>query len=312
VPGTVQTWLKRIRRRVRALPLFARKRGKFQKELFGRCYWIPIVQQMKDPLKETQPELLSVIRRLYGRYRGAFIDVGVNVGQTLVKVLSIGGEIPYFGFEANLNAAFFVKQFLRVNEINNEYLIAPLALSNRVGPVTLYRKGLLGSGSSTTASYRKSHPSFKYRDPIIAIDGDLVVSTLGIERIAIVKVDVEGGELEVLEGLRATLTKHRPFVICEVQSIDRRDQNGEVAGMREQRQEELERLMRGMGYLPFRIGLDGSWEQVASLRIGQERGRDYLFVPNEELDNAPELFGVAGQRCSEEGPATGKERQPTR
>jgi FkbM family methyltransferase len=296
-----------MRRRVRALPPFARKRGKFQRELFGRCYWIPVVPPLKDRLKETQPELHTVIRRLYGRYSGAFIDVGANVGQTLVKVRSVGGGIPYFGFEPNLNAAFLLRRFLQLNDLNNEYPIAPFALSNRLGPVTLYRKGQLGSGSSTVARYRSTHPSFKYRDPIIAVDGDLVVPTLGIERIAIVKVDVEGGELEVLEGLRATLARHRPFVICEAQVIDRRGQNGEVAAFREERQEELERLMRGMGYLPFLIGSDGSWTPVASLRIGQERGRDYLFVPNEERENAPELFGVGEQRCPEEGPDTSPE-----
>jgi FkbM family methyltransferase len=307
-----QTWLKRMRRRVRALPPFARKRGKFQRELFGRDYWIPFVPPLKDRLKETQPELYTVIRRLYGRYSGAFIDVGANVGQTLVKVLSVGGEIPYFGFEPNLNAAFFLRRFLQLNDLNNEYLIAPLALSNRLGPITLYRKGQLGSGSSTVAGHRKAHPSFKYRDPIIAVDGDRVVSTLGIERIAIVKVDVEGGELEVLEGLRATLAEHRPFVICEAQSIGHRSRDREVAAFREERQEELERLLRGMDYLPFLIGSDGSWTPAASLRIGQERGRDYLFVPKEERQKAPELFGVGEQRGAGEGPETSPEPQQTR
>lgn len=302
-----ETWLNRIRRRVRDLRHFAPRREKFQRELFGQRYWIPILPPLKDRLHETQPELFSVIQRLYGRYRGAFIDVGSNVGQTLVKVLSVSREIPYFGFEPNINAAFFVKRFLRINGISNDYLIAPFALSNRVEPVTLYLKGVIGSGSSTIASRRKEHSAFKYRDPVVAIDGDLIIPSLPIDRIAIIKVDVEGGELEVLEGLQATLSRHRPFVICEAQPVASRDQDRELAALWEHRQEKLESLMRGLGYVPLLIGADGSLAQVPSLRVGQERSRDYLFVPNQELENALELFGPGARRRPEERPASGRE-----
>lgn len=39
------------------------------------------------------------------------------------------------------------------------------------------------------------------------------------QRPAIVKVDVEGGELEVLEGMEQILGQDRPFVLCEVLPI---------------------------------------------------------------------------------------------
>jgi hypothetical protein len=50
--------------------------------------------------------------------------------------------------------------------------------------------------------------------PMVAID-DLVESG-SIRPPSLVKIDVEGAELEVIEGMRRTLLKHRPVVLCEM------------------------------------------------------------------------------------------------
>lgn len=44
----------------------------------------------------------------------------------------------------------------------------------------------------------------------------MVEAALRTPRVAVVKVDVEGGELEVLQGMRAMLARDRPIVLCEV------------------------------------------------------------------------------------------------
>ena len=44
-------------------------------------------------------------------YKG-FIDVGVNVGQTLLKLKSISSEINYLGFEPNPNCVNYLKNLI--------------------------------------------------------------------------------------------------------------------------------------------------------------------------------------------------------
>jgi hypothetical protein len=80
-----------------------------------------------------------------------------------------------------------------------------------------------------------------------------------------IKIDVEGGEQDVLRGALATLAAHRPVVICE--TSDSMGRFGDsVAGLRT--------FMAGMGY------------QALDLRTGKqigpgEQAHDTAFIPRE-------------------------------
>jgi len=50
--------------------------------------------------------------------------------------------------------------------------------------------------------------------PVTTVDN--AVTSLGIERVDFIKIDVEGGELGVLQGATSTLTRDRPVVVFEV------------------------------------------------------------------------------------------------
>ena len=47
---------------------------------------------------------------------------------------------------------------------------------------------------------------------------DRVVVDEGITRVALVKIDVEGGELDVLRGMTGTLRRHKPTLLVEFHS----------------------------------------------------------------------------------------------
>ena len=51
---------------------------------------------------EHEPHLGAVIGELLRRREGAFIDIGVNVGQTLCKLLATGEKRRYIGFEPQI------------------------------------------------------------------------------------------------------------------------------------------------------------------------------------------------------------------
>lgn len=51
---------------------------------------------------------------------------------------------------------------------------------------------------------------------IYAARGDDVICRLKISSMALIKIDVEGAEFEVLHGLKVSIKKYRPFIIFEV------------------------------------------------------------------------------------------------
>ena len=63
---------------------------------------------------------------------GALVDVGVNRGQTLAKMLRIAPNNRYIGFEPQPACAFYVGEFLRINRLDN-CTIVPIALSDHAG-----------------------------------------------------------------------------------------------------------------------------------------------------------------------------------
>lgn len=144
---------------------------------------------------------------------GTFIDVGVNAGQTLAKVLGIDRDRHYLGFEPQLSCCFNADQFIKANGLTNAQVL-PLALSdnNQLLPFfftgetdecasLIGRKGALDNGTQTYVQCRI---------------GDEVLNEMSVAAISAIKIDVEGAELQVLNGLKNVLTSWRPPVIFEV------------------------------------------------------------------------------------------------
>lgn len=110
--------------------------------------------------------------------------------------------------------------------------------------------------------------------------GDKLFEQLEIKSIAILKIDVEGGELEVLTGLKAVICETRPFMICEILPVGNEDPD--IGMMRRNRTDKIVEMVSSAGYKMFRLLRDGT---VVSLDAIESHGDlslcEYLFVPEE-------------------------------
>lgn len=244
--------------------------------------WVPYVL---TPLRTTFP--------------GVFVDAGMNIGQTMMLVRGSGWEAEYVGFEPNPVSFLIARQIALINGLQRCHLI-PAGLLDRQDVVVMESNFDTDPATSVIKGFRPPE-RMKERNYAVVVRGDDALESIGCGRVGVVKIDVEGAELEVLRGLQRCLTQWRPLVVCEVLGL--RDGNA-VGDFRLHRQRDLEQVLRDHGYLICRAEPPRTFRFLAE--VSEDRsGSDYFFVPKErarELVFALEANGfVAGQKGQDQG-----------
>lgn len=139
------------------------------------------------------------------RPEAAIVEIGANVGIHTVPVAShFSGRV--IAFEPEVNNFAKLVEHLKLNGIRNVVALQR-ACSRTLGSGRLER---VDSANPGTARLETN------------TDGPVRVTTLDHERqqfdcpVAVIKIDVEGHEVAVVEGSRSTLMRDRPIVISEV------------------------------------------------------------------------------------------------
>ena len=216
--------------------------------------------------------------------KGAFIDVGTNTGQTLYKVLSIDENREYVGFEPQIDSCFFLNEFIKENELK-AHRVFPVGLSNQTEITKLYRRmGYVDTSASVVEGFR---PQDFYRTEqlVYLTTGDKILNQLGLHDISAVKIDVEGGELEVVEGMKKVLSEHKPFIFFEVLNnfikITGQSLDPKILEFRQERVRKLENLLRCLNYQVVNLSHDGNLKEMPSLEesiADKDSSENYLAI----------------------------------
>lgn len=183
---------------------------------------------------------------------GAFVDVGANVGQTLIKYRSIDRERDYVGFEPNPEAASFLIRLAQLNQLNAKIL--PCGLSNAPSLLQFFQQWSFDSAASLVRGFRPEGGHAGYKKYVPVLKGDDVLKEIEVSSVGVIKIDVEGGELEVLEGLQETLQSSQPIIFCEI--LPTKKMNAEIAAFRRTRKDKTEELLKSSGYAIYRLSQD--------------------------------------------------------
>lgn len=222
-----------------------------------------------------------IIARLLGLRGGAFIDVGANIGQTLLKVKSADPARPYLGFDVQAACIFYLQRLIEANTFENCSVI-PVGLGLRDGVFPLLFNWEADVSATIDPNFRATE--FYSRSAFGVIrNGDEALLEIGVKDVAVVKADVEGGEADVIEGLAQTISVQRPFIVCEVlPTVHLTD--ARIVAHRRDGMARLLKFASERSYVIFRIGPDGAVQPVENFDL-QEYRQDlcnYLFAPAEQ------------------------------
>lgn len=228
----------------------------------------------------SEPWMTGLLAELLPKRSGVFLDVGVNMGQTLVKLKALEPERQYVGFEPNPTCVFYVQDLIRANSFSHCRLL-PVGLFARdcIMSLDLFSDNPADSSASLIENFRPTHRVHSRTFvPVFQFDG--LGPVLGNQEIGIVKIDVEGAELEVVKCLVNLIRRDRPMFLIEVLPAYS-DQNAD----RISRQKELEDIFNTADYELFRVEKTRE-DGFAGLRRLEEIGVhgdlnqcDYVMVP---------------------------------
>ena len=142
------------------------------------------------------------------------LDVGANIGYyTLQAAVRVGPGGQVHAFEPVAASHARLVQNVRLNELTNVAAVRAAAGSRRGSGVihlqTDATRGMRGSrlGRSDATGLTEA---------VDVIPLDDYVNESGIPAVDVVKIDVEGHELEVLQGMEGILARGSPHVMLEV------------------------------------------------------------------------------------------------
>ncbi len=190
----------------------------FSKRINGVKVKIPIIHGIGIVYLIIKTDWLnSIIRQFTNHDDPCFVDVGVSIGTTLIMLKTLQPHIKYIGFEPNTASSFYTKQLIKSNNFQNCALF-DCALSSGPRIHNLEMNSIIDSSASIIASQRPGH--FKGKEQVIGLDYD---SFFADQEISFIKIDVEGSELEVITGMKQSIMKYKPIIICKVlDSYDRK------------------------------------------------------------------------------------------
>jgi FkbM family methyltransferase len=143
-----------------------------------------------------------------------FIDIGAYHGlYTIVAAKKLGKQGQLLAFEPSQRERRRLRFHLRLNRISTVRL-EPYGVGSRSEKVGLFT---VISGFTSMNSLRRPAIQAPVKEVLVEIvQLDEYLKQKAIRQIDVIKIDTEGGELEVLSGLQRSLTYRRPLIICEV------------------------------------------------------------------------------------------------
>jgi FkbM family methyltransferase len=153
----------------------------------------------------------------YVRPGSTVIDVGANIGVTTALTSKLVPQSRIVAIEPSPMAFNCLCRTVEANGLRDVTTLELCVSDGSSSTVHLLETGGSLSGSHIIAS---DHPTAKVESgrSVIAKTLDTIVDELALDRVDLVKIDVEGYEIDVLGGMSRTIAKFAPLIFMEFNS----------------------------------------------------------------------------------------------
>ena len=260
--------------------------GEFTVPFFGRIYrgrldsYIDWVVFFFGAYEAGVLLFLESAARALDRPDTVFVDIGANVGQHTLFMSAHAATIHAFEPYEPVRRRLLEK--IADNRLDN-VTVHPVGLGQRDERRPFHAP----AGENTGTGSFRPRPAGEHRptiEGVAVVEGDRYFAQAGITRVDLVKIDVEGLEVEVLTGLRRTLRRDRPLIVMELSAETRALLGGE---------NEL------MALLPDRyvaLALDAHPNGYRLRPLAFDRSTEIVLAPCERIGALPPRASISLRR----------------
>jgi len=171
--------------------------------------WVPKSANPGQLMGRYEPEQEQVLVDLFKR-SNVFWDVGAHVGWYSILAAKFIKQGHIYCFEPSPDNIQYIRRHIDINELNNISLLE-YALSSSVGTHAFNPNKQQGKLSSEGRLVVKTQTA----DQLISEKPEMTPDLL--------KIDIEGAEMEFLKGANTLLTNHKPTLLLSAHGYQKRD-----------------------------------------------------------------------------------------
>lgn len=138
-------------------------------------------------------------------FNSVVLDIGTNIGNHTLFYLLENKASKVYCFEPAQTTFSILEKNIKINNIEKKVSLSNVGVGQKKGHAIISNYNPHNIGGTTIESDENGEIS------IIAIDEITFPS-----KIALVKIDVEGFELNVIKGMIKTLKDHKPYITIEI------------------------------------------------------------------------------------------------
>lgn len=166
----------------------------FKEILVGRCYTPTWFYQPTD--------------------RDTVIDLGANIGVFMLHLISQSPKIQVHCFEPSSKTHQCLESQIAANSLGNNIHIYPHAVSDRAGTATLKLAKNSGHQSFFDSEFVDAE-----EETVATLSLQNVLERCAVSEVDLLKIDVEGAEIEIVEGASIETWQRIRRVVCEYHDV---------------------------------------------------------------------------------------------
>jgi FkbM family methyltransferase len=142
-----------------------------------------------------------------------YFDLGANIGLMSIPILKKCDSCTVVSFEPSPNTLNFLNRTIENSHFGERWKLIPKAAGSRIGTLDFFIASPDMGAFDGFQDTKRANTNNRVEVPVTTIDTEW--ESLGKPTVSVIKIDVEGAELQILKGALNCIQNQHPSILLE-------------------------------------------------------------------------------------------------